>query len=51
MVLLERVAGHSDKEIARTFNVSFRTINTHIARLRAKLQGEILSGVVARLRR
>ncbi|WP_158903680.1 LuxR C-terminal-related transcriptional regulator [Burkholderia sp. L27(2015)] len=51
MVLLERVAGRSDKEIARTFDVSFRTINTHIARLRTKLQGDVLSGVVARLRR
>jgi DNA-binding CsgD family transcriptional regulator len=50
LVLLERVAGHSDKEIARTFDVSFRTINSHIAHLRAKLQGDVLPGVVARLR-
>jgi len=50
LVLLERVAGHSDKEIARKFDVSFRTVNSHIARLRTKLQGDVLSGVVARLR-
>jgi DNA-binding NarL/FixJ family response regulator len=50
LVLLERVAGYTDKEIARTFGVSFRTINTQIAHLRAKLQGDVLAGVVARLR-
>ncbi|WP_158906739.1 LuxR C-terminal-related transcriptional regulator [Burkholderia sp. L27(2015)] len=48
--LLQRAAGKVDKEIARAHGVSLRTIDTHFAHLRAKLNGEVLRSIIVRLR-
>ena len=50
LVLIERAAGKVDKDIARVHGVSIRTIETHFVNLRAKLKGEVLPGVISRLR-
>jgi DNA-binding CsgD family transcriptional regulator len=50
LVLLERAAGRTDKEIARLHHVSVRTTETHLINLRTKLKGEALSTIIAHLR-
>jgi len=50
LVLIQRAAGNVDKDIARVHGVSIRTIETHFVNLRAKLKGEVLPGVIFRLR-
>lgn len=50
LVLIERTAGKVDKEIAKAYDVSARTIETHFINLRAKLKGDALPSIISRLR-
>jgi DNA-binding CsgD family transcriptional regulator len=50
LVLLERAAGNVDKEIAKAYDVSTRTIETHFVNLRTKLKGNTLPAIVSQLR-
>jgi len=51
LVLVARSEGKSNQQIATERQVSVRTIETHINRLRSKLRGEVLPQVIQELRR
>jgi DNA-binding NarL/FixJ family response regulator len=50
LILIQRTAGKVDKDIARAYGVSIRTIETHFVNLRAKLKGEVLPSIIFLLR-
>jgi DNA-binding CsgD family transcriptional regulator len=50
LTMLEHAAGKSNKAVANTLGVSVRTIETHMAHLRIKLDDGGLSRVISRLR-
>ncbi len=50
LTLLEHAAGKSNKAVANSLGISVRTIETHMAHLRIKLNDRGLSDVISRLR-